>query len=486
MARTVKPLAIELGEFVAGLRFDDLPPAVVDKAKAVVNHAVTVALAGFGAPRTEAARRAVLAQERLGGRRVGTGQGATLWGDGARVTRPGAAFASGVAVAVNNQCDSYHMLTHPGVLIVPAGLATAEGEGRTGRDLLTALAAGYEVQCRCARDFIPSTPARGFRASPVYGILGCAAATAKLLGLDAARTASAIALAASFAGSLIEGQRTGARDADFAEAQAARSGMWAATLAAEGFEGAPTALEGDGGFYNAFTGSHRGELTYTFTGPLQADLGAVVGELGRRWELLDVKFKIYPTPGFNQPVIWLAHDMTARHGLRAEDVERVTLEMNYLETLYPSPRFPRPPGPDGSGFGRTAYMLAYTVVAGDYPVLERNVEDPRDAGAAADAEVAGRVAALQRRVEILGVVGRPCFAPRMTFVLRDGRRLTGEYDGRELMWDFARDARELRRFVPGLSIPPAQYDDLVMAITTLDASESVDTVVHATLPTRVV
>ena len=485
MARTVKPLAVELGEFVAGLRFDDLPPAVVDKAKAVVNHAVTVALAGFGAPRTEAARRAVLSQERLGGRRMGTGQGATLWGDGARVTRPGAAFASGVAVAVNNQCDSYHMLTHPGVLIVPAALATAEGEARTGRDLLTALAAGYEVQCRCARDFIPSTPARGFRASPVYGILGCAAAAAKLLGLGAAGTVSAIALAASFAGSLIEGQRTGARDADFAEAQASRSGLWAAALAAEGFEGAPTALEGEGGFYNAFTGNHRGELSYSFTGPLQADLGAIVADLGRRWEFLDVKFKIYPTPGFNQPVIWLAHDITARHRLRPEDVEHVTLEMNHLETLYPSPRFPRPAGPDGSGFGRTAYMLAYTVVAGDYPVLERNVEDPRDPGAAADGDVASRVAALQQRVEIVGVVGRPCFAPRMTFLLRDGRRVTGAYEGRELMWDFARDARELRRFVPGLPISAARYDELVAAVTALDESRSVEALVRSTLATPV-
>src|SRR5215475_8068511 len=244
MTRT--PLAVRLGEFVAGLRFEELPASVLDKAKALVNHAVTVGLAGMSNPRSVAARRAVLTHERLGAPRAGTGQGATLWVDGARVTRPGAAFANGVAVAVNNQCDSYHMLTHPGVLIVPAGLATAEGEGRTGRELLTALAAGYEVQCRCARDFIPSTPAHGFRASPVYGILGCAATTAKLLGLDAARTASAIALAASFAGSLIEGQRTGARDADFAEAQAARSGMWAAALAAEGFEGAPTALEGEG------------------------------------------------------------------------------------------------------------------------------------------------------------------------------------------------------------------------------------------------
>jgi 2-methylcitrate dehydratase PrpD len=482
MATAARPLAVQLGEFVAALRFENLPPAVVDKAKAVVNHAVTVAMAGFGTERAGAARRAVLSQERLGTRQVGAGQGATLWVDGTRVTRVGAVFANGVAVAVNNQCDSYHMLTHPGVLIVPAGLATAEGEGRTGRELLTALVAGYEVQCRCARDFIPSTPAHGFRASPVYGILGCAATTAKLLGLDAGQTTHAIALAASFAGSLIEGQRTGARDADFAEGQAARSGMWAATLAAQGFQGSATALEGRGGFYNAFTGSHRGDLSYSFTGPLQASLGDVVADLGRRWEVLDVKFKIYPTPGFNQPVIWLASEMTAEHQLRDEAIERVTLEMNYLETLYPSPRFPRPPGPDGSGFGRTAYMLSYTVVTGDYPVLERNVEDPRDAGASTNEDVAARVAALQARVEILGVAGRECFAPRLTFTLRDGRRVTGEYHGRELMWDFARDARELRRFVPGLPVAPARYDALVQAIARLDAAPAVDELLGLTLP----
>ena len=56
-----KALAVALGEFVAALRFEALPPAVVDKAKAVVNHAVTVGMAGFGAARTAAARRAVLA-----------------------------------------------------------------------------------------------------------------------------------------------------------------------------------------------------------------------------------------------------------------------------------------------------------------------------------------------------------------------------------------------------------------------------------------
>jgi 2-methylcitrate dehydratase PrpD len=365
---------------------------------------------------------------------------------------------------------------------VPAGLATAEGEGRSGRELLAALVAGYEVQCRCARDFIPSTPAHGFRASPVYGILGCAATTAKLLGLDARGVGNAIALAASFAGSLIEGQRTGARDADFAEAQAARSGMWAASLAAQGFQGAATALEGEGGFYNAFTGSHTGDLSYTFTGPPKADLGEIVADLGRRWEVLDVKFKIYPTPGFNQPVVWLASEMVAEHPLVPEEIERLTLEMNYLETLYPSPRFPRPPAPDGSGFGRTAYMLAYTVIAGDYPVLESNVEDPRDAGAAIGADLAARVAALQRKVEIIGAVGRECFAPRLTITMKNGRRVVGEYHGRELMWDFARDAEVVRRLVPGLPIAPKRYESFVAAVAGLDKASSIDELVGFTLP----
>jgi len=123
------------------------------------------------------------------------------------------------------------------------------------------------------------------------------------------------------------------------------------------------------------------------------------------------------------------------------------------------------------------------VAAGDYPVLERNVEHPRDAGAPADRELAARVAALQRRVEILGVIGRACFAPRMTFVLRGGRRLTGEYHGRELMWDFARDARELRRFLPALPVAPARYDALVAAIAHLDTAASVDEIIALTLPT---
>jgi hypothetical protein len=223
-------------------------------------------------------------------------------------------------------------------------------------------------------------------------------------------------------------------------------------------------------------------LSYTFTGPPKAEFDDIVAALGERWEVLDVKFKIYPTPGFNQPVIWLASEMVADHDLVADDIEAVTLEMNYLETLYPSPRFPQPPAADGDRFGRTGFMLAYTLANGDYPVLESNIEHAGDAGAAVDTEQLARIAALRSKTEIIGVVGRNCFAPRLTVTLRDGRRLTKEYDGRELMWDFAKDADILRRFIPGLPITSERYDRLVETIANLDAADSVDETVRLTLP----
>src|SRR2546427_3784629 len=128
MSTASRPLAVQLGEFVAGLRFENLPPAVVDKAKAVVNHAVTVGMAGFGTERAGAARQAVLSQERLGTRRVGAGQGATtLWVEGTRVTPVGAGFAHGVAGAVDKPRDADPTLPPPPPLPRPPPPAPPPG-----------------------------------------------------------------------------------------------------------------------------------------------------------------------------------------------------------------------------------------------------------------------------------------------------------------------------------------------------------------------
>ena len=108
-------------------------------------------------------------------------------------------------------------------------------------------------------------------------------------------------------------------------------------------------------------------------------------------------------------------------------------------------------------------MVAYTLSVGDCLVLERY--DSRESGSAADRDLAANIAQLQKRVEVIGVVGRECFAPRMTITLMNATRVVKEYDGHELMWDFARGARELKRFVSVLPIGAARYERFVQAVS---------------------
>ena len=121
------------------------------------------------------------------------------------------------------------------------------------------------------------------------------------------------------------------------EPQATRSGIMAALLARENLRGSETCLEGEAGFYNAFTGNNRGELTYSFRagaggGPDTTDLAQTVEGLGSRWELLHVTPKIYPTAGYNCPVIDLTARARASHNIAPEDVASISMEMNWLET----------------------------------------------------------------------------------------------------------------------------------------------------------
>ncbi|GIT01894.1 MAG: hypothetical protein CM1200mP27_05190 [Chloroflexota bacterium] len=129
------------------------------------------------------------------------------------------------------------------------------------------------------------------------------------------------------------------------EPQATRAGITAALLARENLHGSETCLEGEAGFYNAFTGNNRGELSYTFTpgdGGISGttDIGQTVQDLGSRWELLHITPKIYPTAGYNFPVIDLTARACANNPIPLDEVESINMEMNWLETSYPSPAFP--------------------------------------------------------------------------------------------------------------------------------------------------
>src|SRR5918996_276590 len=167
-------LSRQLAQWVVGLRYDDLPGTVVDRAKGVTLHALASVLLGSQSPPGRQAVQLVTDEE------AGVRVGATIMVNGARVTAGGAAFANAEMAFAGGKWDTFCMLTHPGTNILPGAFVAAETTGASGRDFITALAAGYEVMERLAADFIPTVMARGFHAGPVFGIFGAAVAAAKL------------------------------------------------------------------------------------------------------------------------------------------------------------------------------------------------------------------------------------------------------------------------------------------------------------------
>ena len=456
-------LSRTLARFVDGLQFDMLPAEVPDKIKASLLHSLVVAFLGAETSHGKASIELAKMEE-------GKADGATILVDGARATRCGAAFANSKLMHATNQSDSYRMLLHPGPCVIPAALATAQLERRAGRELITAMAAGYEVQARIAGDFIPSTQARGFRSSPIYGTFGAAVATAKLLRLNEDQLVTTLALASTFAAGTTEGARSGGREMLFHEPNATRNGIMAALLAREQVKGSETALEGAAGFYNAFTGNNRGDLSYVFSGPEHVALESIVAELGERWELLHVTPKIYPTAGYNCPVIELMSEIRSSHNLPIDEIEKITVDMNWLETTYPSPAFPNPSrSADAPGVGSTHYFTAYTCVNGSYPPLRTRI-DPGDQTSGEESAVMD----LMKKVEVVGHQNRSAFAPRITVSLAGGTEYQGEYRGNELEWNLATELRRMRALFDDVPWPREKLESIAQITTGLEIEQRMD------------
>ena len=466
-------LSRQLARWVVNLHADDLPPAVVDKMQTSLLHATVVAIVGADTHHGKAAVDLVLAEEHMAG-------GATILANGGRATRCGAAFANSKLMHATNQADSYRMLTHPGPCVIPAALASAQLGDASGAQLVTAMAAGYEVESRIAGDFIASTQARGFRSSPIYGTLGAAVATGKLLGLTEDQMVTAIALACTFTAGTNEGPRSGGREMMFHEPQSTRSGIMAALLAREDVRGSEEALEGPAGFYNAFTGNNRGELSYVFTGPQQVSFNPVTAGLGSRWELLHTVLKMYPTAGYNCPIIDLMTDIRRSHNLNIDEIEKITIDMNWLETLYPSPAFPNP-SRGQAVIGSTHYFAAYVAVNGSYPPLRTRI-DPGDDAQAATAENHDAVLRLMHKVGTVGHQDRRAFAPRITIEMAGGTAYQGEYQGTELEWGLDTEAERLRPLFPQIQWPADKLESIINAAQGIWNAANVNDLIAAATP----
>src|SRR5947209_20016632 len=251
---------VRLAEYAAALRYDDLPELVVQQAKDCIIDTVAAGICGSALPWS---RIVVDYAERTGP----GGESHILGRSGPAVQAPAAALANG-ALAHAFELDSLTRPgagAHPGATVLPPALAVAQQHEvrSSGRDLIAALVAGNEVMIRIGRATGHTNEARGFHAPGNTGPFGAAVACGHLLGLDAERMANALGLAGSLAGGLLEfAKGDGGMVKRLHLGRASEAGVLAASLAAAGFTGPRTVLEGEFGFLKVFcTEYDTAELT---------------------------------------------------------------------------------------------------------------------------------------------------------------------------------------------------------------------------------
>jgi 2-methylcitrate dehydratase PrpD len=299
-------------------------------------------------------------------------------------------------------------------------------------------------------------------------------AAAKILNLTEDQVNSAIALCVHLAAGNLEGPRSGG--VALREGAAVRNAMLAVALARMGQKGGETTLEGEAGFYHAYTGNNQGRLTYSFVGDTQTSLDVITKGLGQEWMFLETLYRIYSTAGYNIAHVDVSAQLCTEHDIKYEDVERVEAVVNWLETQYPSPAFPSRREDGEAQKGGTKYYTAYGVAKRGFPVLRSQQMGETD-----DAGDPPEVLDLMHRVTIIPSREMTLFGPRITVFTKDGKSYTKQSTGREFMWDFEEEARRIRDVIPGLPIPEAQFEEIIATCRDLDSQDRADKLIKLTV-----
>jgi 2-methylcitrate dehydratase PrpD len=302
---------VQLAEYAAGLRYEDLPAEVVGCAKDCIIDTVAACICGSALPWS----RIVIDYAE----RTGPGGASRILGRGSAVQAPSAALANG-ALAHAFELDALTRPgagAHPGATVLPPALAVAQeaGVNASGRALIAAFVAGNEVMIRIGRATGHTNEARGFHAPGTTGPFGAAVACGHLLGLDAGRMANALGLAGSLAGGLLEfAKGDGGMVKRLHLGRASEAGVLAASLAAAGFTGPRTVIEGEFGFLRVFC--------------TEFDEAALTRNLGHEYVTLSTVLKRYPVHATAHAAVRAVRDLQTEHRFSVSDIETITVTGN--------------------------------------------------------------------------------------------------------------------------------------------------------------
>jgi 2-methylcitrate dehydratase PrpD len=452
--RTASPtLSDGLAAFVARLELATMPPDVVEKARACMLNGYGIGLGCHNTPYAPVARKVALALEGEQSR------GATLLGDGRRTGIAGAALANAALFhgrAQEDTCGAAHL----GAVIIPMLTALTEGRELPVERLLPALVAGYEAGGLLEQAYSGNTTPAGLRASPLYGTIAAAAASAKLLDLGERQIAAALANAAAFAGGTLQSFEDGTDEWRYQVGVAGRIGMLATELARAGSVSAPHAFEGRSGYVRAYARA-------------ECDVSDLLSRLGQEWAVKRVTFKPFPVCAFNQTPVTAA--LALREEINGRAIQRVRVRMNPYEVGYAGMDSRGPFSTISGTLMSIPFCIAVSLARGT-PTMA-TMTDYQDAA----------TSALMHKIDVVADAGVPKLSAIIEVDLAGGERAIREQrmTFADYSYDLAAVSKLIRRIGRETGVPDAAYDRLEGFVERLPDGKIADVIeCFAMLPRR--
>ena len=294
---------------VTEICYEDLPEEAVQATKKDILDTLGTALAGSCAPGCKELMRTVLETYQSAQ--------ASILVYGHKVPCPEAALVNGTFAHALDLDDTHDgAVLHAGVSVIPASLAIAEHKGGvSGKDFITAVALGIDWICRMGMASEPGPITSGWVYTAVYGYFGATASTARIIDLDVDHMVNAMGIAYSQAAGNIQCVLDGALTKRMQAGLASRGGVLSALLSKNGITGAKDVLEGEAGLYRVY-------LKDAY------DPDCLVSELGKRFEVVNLSFKPYPSCRWTHTSIDAALKLVCENEIDPEEIDEITVGVN--------------------------------------------------------------------------------------------------------------------------------------------------------------
>lgn len=313
--------AERLAQYVVSLKYDDLPWQAADMAGKCVFDSIGNMCCGRYSPM---GKRILNYVREYSGFTAGEPE-VSLLGGGKNSRKNVLAVHTVIARCADLDDGHRYAMGHPGSVIIPAVLSAGELKKRTGKEMLAAAAAGYDVYCRIGAAVNPTSyRERGFDATGIVGAVACAAAVGKLYGLNTEQMKNALGIAGLFSGGLIEYQNDGSMGKVLCGCFAAENGFQAVQMAKCGFTGPEKVFEGPKGFFQAFSN--------------EPDPSHVLEDLGKTFRITEVYFKKHACMRGLHAAMDAALKLRSQGALRGSDIEEVEVRTTPFVGRLSNPR----------------------------------------------------------------------------------------------------------------------------------------------------